>query len=129
MTAAMWLTTMWLAAGRFTAKRFSAALRSVAREVVIGGPWRTIGSLLARRRLFRPALGHGHERRPQAAVTDHITCLHHIDHGAFRNVRVLHFVHRLVAVGIETLADGIDAGDAVTLENVEQLTLGELHAV
>ena len=41
-------------------------------------------------------------------------------------VGVLDLVHRLVAIRVEALAERLDAGDAVPLQHVEQLALGQL---
>ena len=44
------------------------------------------------------------------------------------NRRVLDLHHRLMEVGIERLADRLDAGDAMALQHRQQLALGGLHA-
>ena len=77
----------------------------------------------------RPSLAFGdrHESGPEAPVADDITRLHHVDHGALGHVGVLHLVHGLMAVRVEARPERLDAHDAVALEHVEQLPLGELH--
>ncbi|MGB6195486.1 MAG: hypothetical protein WBF49_03995, partial [Methyloceanibacter sp.] len=66
MTTTMRLAAMWFATRWLTTKRFSAPLRSAAGEVVIGGLWRAVARLLARRRLLGAAFSHRDQRRAQA---------------------------------------------------------------
>ena len=65
---------------------------------------------------------------PQAAVADHVARLHDVDHRAIGHLGILHLVHRLVAVRIEALTERLDLRDAVALEHVQKLALGDLDA-
>ncbi len=78
---------------------------------------------------LRPALGDRDHGRTQDAFADHITRLHHLHDGARRHRRIGHFVHRLMQVRIEFLAHRLDLADAVLLQRLLQVALGQFHAL
>src|SRR5262249_13700311 len=87
------------------------------------------GCFLAFSTPFGTAFGDRDKGGPQAAVANRVTGLHDIDHRTFRHVGILHLIHCLMAVRIEALPKRLDPGDAVTLEHVQKLTLGDLHPI
>ncbi len=76
----------------------------------------------------RPALGHDNCRGPQSAVCDLVTCVQHLHHSVGGYARNVHLDHGFVHMRIELLAERIETRNAVTLENLEKLALGDLHA-
>ena len=116
-----------LATKRLAAWRLASSLCASLGKIVICRFARRFAALV--RRGLGTAFGYGDERRPQAAVANHIACLHHVDHGTFRHVWVRHLEHGLMAIRVETLADRIDAGDAVALEHVQKLALCDLDPI
>src|SRR4051812_33330446 len=73
-------------------------------------------------------LRHPDQSRPKQPVLDHVAGLKLLDDRAGLGLVRRDLEHRLVAVGIERLAERFDAGDAVALEHGVELAARHLDA-
>src|SRR5262249_44254237 len=89
------------------------------------GPGIIVGGRLA----LGGSLCDGDQRRAKHPVTDRVTGLDDLDHGARRRRRIRYFVHGLVAVRIELLSERIELLDPMLLKHVKQFAFGEFDAV
>src|SRR3982750_2812668 len=74
------------------------------------------------------SLRNGDQRRPQQPIVEHVALLH----DRYDRVRLMlatrHEAHRLVALGIERLADRIDDLQPVAVDHARKLAERQLHA-
>ena len=76
----------------------------------------------------RSALGHDDGGRTQDPVRDLVAGVQDLHDDVGGSAWHVHLDHGLVHVRIEFLAQGIEAGDAVALQHLEQVALGDFHA-
>jgi hypothetical protein len=76
-----------------------------------------------------PTLGDSDESWPEAPVVNEVAGLHHIDDCPLGDPGILHLQHRLLAVWIERLTEGVDAPDPVALKRIQEFPLCDLHSI